>query len=91
MDTSNGAETPQPASPTSPGRDSDGSTVCGSEYEKKDLESQSVRPVDRSLSHYLGFSSPVNDNLDDIAEEDLADSECGETADVEKLDYQQST
>ncbi|PVI02227.1 hypothetical protein DM02DRAFT_310545 [Periconia macrospinosa] len=85
MDASNGAETPQPASP---GRDSDGSTVCGSEYEKRDLESQSVKPIDRSMSYYLGLASPVSDNLDDIAEEDLEDSDCGETAEGEKPDYQ---
>ncbi|KAF2685664.1 hypothetical protein K458DRAFT_416885 [Lentithecium fluviatile CBS 122367] len=89
MESPNGAETPQ--TPPSNGRhtsySSDVSTVCGSDIEKRDLESQSIKPVDRSLSHYLGLSSPVSANLDDI-EEDLAESEDGETADVNALDYQ---
>lgn len=91
MDSANGAETPQ--TPTSNGRhtpsSSDVSTVCGSDIEKRDIESQSIKPIDRSLSHYLGFSSPVSANLDDI-EEDLAESEDGEMADVNALDYQKS-
>lgn len=91
MDSTNGAEEPQ--TPTGKGRhtsySSDVSTICGSDNEKRDLESQSIKPIDRSLSHYLGFSSPVSANLDDI-EEDLAESEDGETADVNALDYQRS-
>jgi len=55
--------------------------------EKVDLESQSIRPTERSFSHYLGFPSPVSANLEDI-EEDLAESDDGETADVNASDYQ---
>jgi hypothetical protein len=69
---------------------SDDSTICGSDIEKRDLESNSIRHIDRSLSHYLGLSSPVSANLDDI-EEDLADSDDEETPDVSALDYQRST
>lgn len=91
MDAANRAETPQ--TPPGKGRhtsySSDASTVYGSDIEKRDLESQSIRSTDRSLSHYLGFSSPVSANLDDI-EEDLAESEDEETADVNALDYQRS-
>src|SRR4051794_1652826 len=89
---SQGAETPQ----TPPIRNerhtsysSDGSTVCGSDMEKRDLEGNCIKPIDRSLSHYLGLSSPVSANLDDI-EEDLAESEDDEPADVNALDYQRS-
>jgi hypothetical protein len=86
-----GAEVPQ--TPNGTGRHasytSDDSTVCGSDVEKRDLESNSVRHIDRSFSHYLGLSSPVSANLDDI-EEDLADSDDEETPDVSALDYQRS-
>ncbi|KAF2257626.1 hypothetical protein CC78DRAFT_600228 [Lojkania enalia] len=66
---------------------SDGvSTACGSDLEKRDLESkrnnkeqefkrlttfiegQQIKPINRSLSHYLTLSSPVTSNLDDIEE-----------------------
>jgi hypothetical protein len=67
---------------------SDTSTIYGSD-EKRDLESGTIKPVERSLSHYLGLSSPVSANLDDI-EEDLAESDDGETADVNASDYQRS-
>jgi hypothetical protein len=68
---------------------SDDSTVCGSDSEKRDLESNSIKHIDRSLSHYLGLASPVSANLEDI-EEDLADSDDEETADVSALDYHRS-
>lgn len=59
---------------------SDASTICASEYEKRDLESQqAVRTPDRSFSNFLGLASPVlSDSLDDIDEEDLAASENGD-------------
>jgi hypothetical protein len=70
-----GAETPQ----TPPGHDgrhtsysSEGSTICGSDIEKRDLESQTIRPASRSFSQYLGFPSPTSATLDDIGEEDIA-------------------
>jgi hypothetical protein len=69
---------------------SDDSTVCGSEFEKRDLESNSIKQIDRSLSHYLGLASPISANLEDI-EEDLADSDDEEAADVNALDYHRST
>lgn len=90
MDSPNGDETPQTASPGNGRRTSylsDNSTVCGSDIEKVDLESQSIRPIERSFSHYLGFPSPVSANLDDI-EEELAESDDGETADVNASDFQ---
>lgn len=55
--------------------------------ERVDLESQSIRPIERNVSHYLGFLSPVSANLDDIVE-DLAESDDGETADGNASDYQ---
>jgi len=90
MSIHNGAEAPQ--TPTENGRhashSSDDSTVCGSIYEK-DLESQQIKPVERSLSSRFGMSSPISANLDDIDEEDLADSDDEDTADAnEALDYQ---
>lgn len=91
MDSPNGAQTPQ--TPPAEGRhtsySSDGSTVCGTDYEKGDLESNSIRPIDRSISHYLGAALPISANLCDI-EEDLAESEDGELADVNAIDYQKS-
>lgn len=91
MGNANEAEVPQ--SPTSQGRhtsySSDASTACGSDIENRDLESQSIKSTDRSLSHYIGLSLPVSANLADI-EEDLAESEVGDTADVNPLDYQRS-
>jgi hypothetical protein len=93
MDSSNcdGAEAPQTPNGNRrhPSCDSDDSTICGSDLEKKDLESNSIRQIDRSLSHYLGLASPVSANLEDIAE-DLVDSDDEETADVSALDYQRS-
>jgi len=91
MESPHGAEAPQ--TPPGNGRhtsySSDNSTVCGSELEK-DLESQTVKPMQRSFSQLFALSSPVSANLDDIDEEDLADSEDEETADVNALDYQRS-
>jgi hypothetical protein len=92
MNIHNGAEAPR-----TPGEDarhtpysSDNSTVCGSIYEK-DLESQQIKPVERSMSSRFGISSPVSANLDDIDEEDLADSDEEDTADANAaLDYQRS-
>lgn len=85
-------EVTAPQTPPSSGRhtsySSDTSTIYGSD-EKRDLESATIKPVERSLSHYLGLSSPVSANLDDI-EEDLAESDDGETADVNASDYQRS-
>ncbi|CAI6331467.1 unnamed protein product [Periconia digitata] len=93
MESSNGAKTPQ--QPASPVRDQytsyssdDASTVCASEFDKKDLESQSAKPQDRSISHYLGLSSPISDDLDDIEEEEFADSDNNQVADVKSPDYQ---
>lgn len=69
---------------------SDNSTVCGNDFEK-DLESQQIKPTERSLSNLFGLAQPVSDNLDDIDEEDLAESEVGEKVDVNAMDYQRST
>lgn len=91
MDSPNAANAPQTL--TGHGRhtsySSDESTVCGSDIEKRDLESQTIKPMERSLSQFLGFASPVSANLDDI-EEDLAESDDEDAADVNALDYQRS-
>jgi hypothetical protein len=92
MNPPNGAEAPQ--TPPDNGRHtsygSDTSTVYGNDLEKRDVESQSVKHIDRSVSHYLGLSSPVSANLAEI-DEDLAESEADDAADVNALDYQRST
>ena len=90
MDTFTGSQSPQ--TPPNHGRQtsysSDGSTVCGSDIEKRDLESQSIKPIERSFSQIFGMSSPVvSANLDDIEE---GDSEDEETADVNASTYQRS-
>ena len=83
----------KPQSPSTTRRDtlcsSDGSTICGSEAENKDLESQSIKPISRSWSSYIGLSSPVSANLDDI-EEDIVESDGEEVADVSASDLQRS-
>ena len=96
MNSPNGSQSPQ--TPPGNGRhtsySSDGSTVYGADDEKKDLESQTVKTPDRSLSHYFGLSSPTSQNLDKVEEEDndieLADSEDGDAADVTASSYQRS-
>jgi len=97
MDSSNRASSPrsQPSPPSS--RTPDGpqrswssdssSTVYGSDAEKKDLESQSIRTIDRSFSHYLGVPTPVTANLDDIDEE-FPESENGDVPTAAKPSYQ---
>ncbi|KAF2821076.1 hypothetical protein CC86DRAFT_411384 [Ophiobolus disseminans] len=90
MDSPNGAEVPK--SLMENGRhtsySSNNSTVCGNDFEK-DIESQQIKPAERSLSNLFGLSSPVvSANLEDIDEEDLADSEMGEKVDVSAMDYQ---
>jgi hypothetical protein len=92
MNIHNGAEAPQ--TPTESGRhasqSSDDSTVCGSIYEK-DIESQQIKPVERTFSQRFGMQSPISANLDDIDEEDLADSDDEKTPDANAaLDYQRS-
>lgn len=92
MSCHDGAEAPQ--TPTQNGRhasqSSDDSTVCGSIFEK-DLEAQQIKPVERSFSQRFGMSSPISANLDDIDEEDLADSEDEHTPDATAaLDFQRS-
>ena len=97
MNTSNGAQTPQTPPGSGHGRhtscSSDASTVYGSDIEKKDLESQTVRTPDRSLSRILGLSTPTSANLDNVEEEDdieLAESEDEDAADVTAADYEKS-
>jgi hypothetical protein len=92
MNIHNGAEAPE--TPTERSRhasqSSDESTVCGSIYEK-DIESQQIKPVERTFSQRFGMSSPISANLDDIDEEDLADSNDEKTPDANAaLDYQRS-
>jgi len=56
--------------------------------EKRDLESQSIKPVERSFSQIFGMSSPVvSANLDDI---DEGDSEEEQAVDVNAPTYQRS-
>jgi hypothetical protein len=68
---------------------SDASTICDGDLEKRDLESGTIKPIDRSFSHYLGLASPISANLEDI-EEDLAESEDEEGPHVNASDYQRS-
>lgn len=81
---------------TPPGRarhssySSDNSTIYGSDIEK-DLESQTIKPPQRSLSNlWRPTSPPIISTLDEIDEEDLVDSEDEDTADVSAMDYQRS-
>jgi hypothetical protein len=83
------AEPPQtpPSSERHRSYSSDASTICGGDLEKRDLESGTIKPIDRSFSHYLGLASPISANLEDI-EEDLAESEDEEGPHVNASDYQ---